>query len=452
MPRVLILHLKRFDNFQRKINKYIKYENVINLTRFVHNSGRSKEEYKYRLYSVLIHDGFSVNSGHYHCFVKNSNGVWYSMNDSYVSKASEKNVFYDQHTPYILFYERIIEKPKVVEEKTIERNMNVNSKIVENVAKSMDFQNNSIQHNEMKINTSNNQMSDFKLDRNNQNVRVDTSVSEDKTKIQENKLNKDLSVIDQTIKDDTEKKIVAVPESKKILSVDEMHIERNSSRNPSECDTQDCDSEENNSMKIPLLTNFKFKSPKLAKMKSILKWMKNIQNSRSNGKTEEMQSIEIPEKPTTKDISDSNEELKITPFIAHKEKNENFTNQSKVSNYDTKMTGYSGYDEIQNYSKENKSNSKNKYLLKKHLSSFYGGNHIDLWDTEDESDLLDKQMTFVKSSESFKSNKPIQKDEYDIDYDSGKLKKVKKLKEDNRNHNVFQKHHNHIAYEKNNGY
>ena len=38
------------------------------------------------------------------------------MNDSYVSKASDKNAFHDKYTPYILFYERIIKKPKVNEE------------------------------------------------------------------------------------------------------------------------------------------------------------------------------------------------------------------------------------------------------------------------------------------------------------------------------------------------
>ena len=39
----------------------------------------------YKLYAVLVHSGFSCNSGHYYCYVKAANGIWYEMNDSRVS-------------------------------------------------------------------------------------------------------------------------------------------------------------------------------------------------------------------------------------------------------------------------------------------------------------------------------------------------------------------------------
>lgn len=39
----------------------------------------------YKLYAVLVHSGFSCHSGHYYCFVRNSNNFWYCMNDSAVS-------------------------------------------------------------------------------------------------------------------------------------------------------------------------------------------------------------------------------------------------------------------------------------------------------------------------------------------------------------------------------
>ena len=39
----------------------------------------------YKLYAVLVHSGFSCHSGHYYCFVRNSNNFWYCMNDSVVS-------------------------------------------------------------------------------------------------------------------------------------------------------------------------------------------------------------------------------------------------------------------------------------------------------------------------------------------------------------------------------
>ena len=40
---------------------------------------------KYKLYAVLVHSGYSSNSGHYYCYVRAPNGTWYHMNDSIVS-------------------------------------------------------------------------------------------------------------------------------------------------------------------------------------------------------------------------------------------------------------------------------------------------------------------------------------------------------------------------------
>ena len=38
----------------------------------------------YQLYGVLVHSGFSSHSGHYYCYIRNSTGVWYCMNDAQV--------------------------------------------------------------------------------------------------------------------------------------------------------------------------------------------------------------------------------------------------------------------------------------------------------------------------------------------------------------------------------
>ena len=41
-------------------------------------------ELKYTLYGVLVHAGWSTNSGHYYCFVRKSSGMWYSLDDNQV--------------------------------------------------------------------------------------------------------------------------------------------------------------------------------------------------------------------------------------------------------------------------------------------------------------------------------------------------------------------------------
>ena len=100
VPRVIVIHLKRFDNFQRKIKKFIKYDNEINLNKYQVNKNR--EKVTYRLSSVLIHEGSSIYSGHYYCYVRVAGKDWYLFNDHFVRKVEESVVL--KQTPYLLFY------------------------------------------------------------------------------------------------------------------------------------------------------------------------------------------------------------------------------------------------------------------------------------------------------------------------------------------------------------
>lgn len=43
---------------------------------------------KYTLYGVLVHAGWSTHSGHYHCYIRTSSGMWYSLDDHQVSQFS----------------------------------------------------------------------------------------------------------------------------------------------------------------------------------------------------------------------------------------------------------------------------------------------------------------------------------------------------------------------------
>ncbi len=104
-----MVHLKRFDNRQRKIKKFLKYEKCLQLNKYSSKGGR--DQITYKLSSVLIHDGHSIYSGHYYCHVRVSDDTWYCFNDQSVQKVDESVVL--NQTPYILFYEKVIDKSRL---------------------------------------------------------------------------------------------------------------------------------------------------------------------------------------------------------------------------------------------------------------------------------------------------------------------------------------------------
>jgi hypothetical protein len=122
VPRILVIHLKRFDNTQRKIKKFLGYGTEIDLTPFKAHATlkKNRDKYAYKLSAVLVHDGNSINSGHYYCYVRVSNNNWYCFNDHSVVKVELEKVL--KQTPYLLFYEKIFEgkarnKSQVLSEK-----------------------------------------------------------------------------------------------------------------------------------------------------------------------------------------------------------------------------------------------------------------------------------------------------------------------------------------------
>ncbi|KAK4806108.1 hypothetical protein QYF61_005480 [Mycteria americana] len=54
------------------------------------------------LYAVLVHRGASCCAGHYFCYTKASNGLWYKMNDPSVDGCGTDTVLRQQG--YLLFY------------------------------------------------------------------------------------------------------------------------------------------------------------------------------------------------------------------------------------------------------------------------------------------------------------------------------------------------------------
>ncbi|KAL9644572.1 hypothetical protein ABK040_015311 [Willaertia magna] len=100
-PINLILQLKRFNIFGKKVSKKIEYSETLNLSPFMSDK---KTTARYNLYGVLVHSGGSSNSGHYYSYVKNSNGIWYRMDDTSVTQVSQSTALSQQ--AYILFYSR----------------------------------------------------------------------------------------------------------------------------------------------------------------------------------------------------------------------------------------------------------------------------------------------------------------------------------------------------------
>ncbi|KAG0278392.1 Ubiquitin carboxyl-terminal hydrolase 36 [Linnemannia gamsii] len=100
-PNILSVHLKRFTFTGQKINRHVRFEPTLSLTPYM-SKNKDHGDLNYSLYAVLVHAGGSCHSGHYYCYVKGSNGIWYSMNDSHVGVVSLQSVL--SQNAYMLFY------------------------------------------------------------------------------------------------------------------------------------------------------------------------------------------------------------------------------------------------------------------------------------------------------------------------------------------------------------
>ncbi|GAB0206651.1 ubiquitin carboxyl-terminal hydrolase 42-like [Grus japonensis] len=112
-PKVLTLCLKRFQDVTgRKISKVVDYPKCLDLRPYM--SQTAGEPLLYSLYAVLVHSGGSCHVGHYFCYAKASNGLWYEMDDKSVDPCGIDTVLRQQ--AYLLFYVRQEEQEKKKEE------------------------------------------------------------------------------------------------------------------------------------------------------------------------------------------------------------------------------------------------------------------------------------------------------------------------------------------------
>ncbi|XP_055556384.1 ubiquitin carboxyl-terminal hydrolase 42-like [Falco cherrug] len=110
-PRVLTLCLKRFDFSGKKIGKFVQYPQYLDLQPYMSQGAAAPP--LYTLYAVLVHSGGSSLAGHYFCYTKASNGLWYQMDDTSVAYCDRNTALGQQ--AYLLFYIRWLIESRVPE-------------------------------------------------------------------------------------------------------------------------------------------------------------------------------------------------------------------------------------------------------------------------------------------------------------------------------------------------
>ncbi|KAJ3688559.1 hypothetical protein LUZ61_017723 [Rhynchospora tenuis] len=114
-PQVLTVHLKRFGQDSRgrlsKIRGHVNFDEILDLTPFIHVRSNDKSKCTYRLVGLVEHSG-SMSGGHYVAYIRGEKtqkgGVlgqtWFYASDAHVKEVSLSEVLKSE--AYILFYER----------------------------------------------------------------------------------------------------------------------------------------------------------------------------------------------------------------------------------------------------------------------------------------------------------------------------------------------------------
>lgn len=107
LPPILVIHVKSYvlnndHTSLLKINRHISFSFELLVP---------GNQASFSLYAMVVHQGQTMNSGHYYSFVKAPNDLWYEMNDSNVHQVDPETVLAQQ--AYILFYQKIREKIEV---------------------------------------------------------------------------------------------------------------------------------------------------------------------------------------------------------------------------------------------------------------------------------------------------------------------------------------------------
>ncbi|GLU16093.1 hypothetical protein SLE2022_325430 [Rubroshorea leprosula] len=139
-PNVLTIALKRFQSGKfGKLNKSIRFPEVLNLAPFMSDS--SDRSPVYRLYGVVVHLDImnAAFSGHYVSYVKNIQNKWFKIDDSTVTAVELERVL--TKGAYMLLYARCSPRaPRLIRSKMISSDMRNPSSIALFVSKFQQLQ------------------------------------------------------------------------------------------------------------------------------------------------------------------------------------------------------------------------------------------------------------------------------------------------------------------------
>jgi len=110
-PKVLIFHIKRFQNDNSKLTNNIKYPIYdLDISKYICDESPHKDKAKYNLIGINIHQEFGhfgTNSGHYTSLLKNRfDNNWYLFNDGNKPIPISNEKFLQNNSAYLLFYYR----------------------------------------------------------------------------------------------------------------------------------------------------------------------------------------------------------------------------------------------------------------------------------------------------------------------------------------------------------
>lgn len=105
-PHVLIIQLKRFNQYGGKNRIPVTPKISLNLEKYLSQTQNPPRTAKYVLNGLIEHIGSGLNFGHYVCAMRGFNGKdWYKFDDSEAYRIDE-NVVRNRMEPYILFFTR----------------------------------------------------------------------------------------------------------------------------------------------------------------------------------------------------------------------------------------------------------------------------------------------------------------------------------------------------------